>query len=380
MRKSRLFTPGPTPLIPEAQLAMASPMPHHRTAEFSSIMMDCRKKLQTIFQTENELLILSTTGTGAMEAAVTNFHAPGDRVLVVSIGKFGERWEELADAFSLDWKVLKKPYGECASAEEIVLELRKYPGIKSVFIQACETSTGTAHDLETISRSIRREFPGILIIVDAITAIGCQKMPVDDWDLDVVVSGSQKSFAIPPGLSFISLSKRAVGALSSGSGKNSYHLSLAREMKGQGLGSPAFTPSIALFMALREACSQIRRYGLERTIEDAAQMASCTRAGLESLEFGLLSKSPANAVTAAFPPQGIAAADLKARLEEWYGIKVAGGQGDVAGKIIRIAHLGYFDILDVFTMLAALEMTLVRMGRRIPAGTGAEAAMKALHS
>lgn len=380
MRKNRLFTPGPTPLIPEAQLAMAGPMPHHRTKEFSGIMMDCRKKLQRIFQTENELLILSTTGTGAMEAAVTNLHSTGDRVLVVSIGKFGERWEELANAFSLDCTVLKKPYGECASAEEIVSELRKAPGRKSLFIQACETSTGTAHDMEAISRSVRREFPGILIIVDGITAIGCQVMPVDDWDLDVVVSGSQKSFAIPPGLSFISLSHRAVAALSSNPGKNSYHLSLAREMKGQAQGSPAFTPSIALVIALQEACSQILRYGLERTIEDAALMASCTRSGLEALGFGLLSKSPANAVTAAFPPQGIAATDLKARLDEWYGIKVAGGQGDVAGKIIRIAHLGYFDVLDVFTLLAALEMTLVRMGRKVPAGTGTGAAMEALHA
>ena len=380
MRKKRLFTPGPTPLIPEAQLAMASPMPHHRTAEFSRIMVDCRKKLQSIFKTENELLILSTTGTGAMEAAVSNLHSPGEKVLVVSVGKFGERWSELAEAFSLDCRILKKSYGDYASAEEIVTSLQQNPGTKSLFIQACETSTGTAHDLEKISRSVREKFPDILIIVDAITAIGCQEMPVDQWGLDVVVSGSQKSFGIPPGLSFISLSKRALAALSANPGKNFYHLSLLREMKGQAQGSPAFTPSIALVMALQESCSQILQYGLERTIKEAAQMAAATRAGLEGLGFRILSQSPANAVTAAYPPEGIAAGDLKSRLDEWYGIKVAGGQGDVAGKIIRVAHLGYFDILDVFTLLAALELALVRMGRKIPAGTGANAAMRELYS
>ncbi len=380
MRKSRLFTPGPTPLIPEAQLAMALPMPHHRTTEFSRIMADCRKKLQSIFKTENELLILSTTGTGAMEAAVSNFHSPGEKVLVISVGKFGERWSELAESFSLDCQILKKSYGDYASAEEIVTSLRQNAGTKSLFIQACETSTGTVHDLERISSLVRESFPDILIIVDAITAIGCQELPVDQWDLDVVVCGSQKSFGIPPGLSFISLSERALIALRSNPGKNFYHLSLLREMKGQAQGSPAFTPSIALVMALQKACSQILQYGLDRTIGDAAQMAAVTRSGLESLGFRILSQSPANAVTAAIPPEGIAADDIKNRLDEWYGIKVAGGQGDVAGQIIRIAHLGYFDILDVFTLLSALELTLVRMGREIPAGTGVQAAMQQLYS
>ena len=367
-------------MMPEAQLAMAMPMPHHRTAEFSKIMLNCRKNLQTIFKTNNELLILSTTGTGAMEAAVSNLHRPGEKVLVVSAGKFGERWIELAEAYNLDCKVLKKPYGDSASAEEILSFLRENPGIKSLFIQGCETSTGTAHDMEKISRSVRESFPETLIIVDAITAIGCQEMKVDQWDLDVVVSGSQKSFGIPPGLSFISLSKRALEALDKNPGKNFYYLSLTRELKGQAQGSPAFTPSIALVMALKTACSLILDYGLERTIEDAAQMARCTRSGLEALGFRILSKSPANATTAAFPPDDISAGELKSSLDEWYGVKVAGGQGDVAGKIIRIAHLGYFDILDVFTILSALELTLVRMGRDIPAGTSAKAAMKELYS
>jgi len=192
---------------------MAMPMPHHRTPEFSAIMLECRKMLQKIFRTENELLILSTTGTGAMEAAVSNLHKPGEKSLVVSAGKFGERWEELAKAFNLDFRLLKKSYGDSASAEEIIEALA--PGTKSILIQGCETSTGTFHDLETISRKVREKFPDILIIVDGITAVGCQTVETDKWDLDVVISGSQKSFGIPPGLSFISLGQRSLAALDS---------------------------------------------------------------------------------------------------------------------------------------------------------------------
>lgn len=380
MRKTRLFTPGPTPLIPEARQAMAMPMPHHRTPEFAGIMMECRKKLQAIFKTGNELLILSTTGTGAMEAAVSNLHCPGDRVLAVSIGKFGERWIELAEAFGLDCRVLAKPYGSSASAEEILAALQQNPNTRSLFIQACETSTGTAHCLERIASLVRRHFPGILIIVDGITAVGCQPLETDAWDLDVVISGSQKSFGIPPGLSFISLGPRALAALDSGPGKNVYHLSLSREMKGQKHGSPAFTPSIALIIALREACSQILEYGLSRVIEDAGRIASASRAGLEELGFKLLSEAPANAVTAAFPPEGISADELRQKLDEGFGVKVAGGQGDVSGKIIRIAHLGYFDILDTSTVLSALELALAELGHFTPPGAGVAAAMKVLRA
>ncbi len=378
MRKTRLFTPGPTPLIPSAQQAMAMPMPHHRTREFSSIMLECRAMLQEIFRTENELLILSTTGTGAMEAAVCNLHSPGDRVLIVSAGKFGERWVELAETHELDYSILKKPYGECADPEEILSALAVKPGFKSLLLQGCETSTGTSHDLESISRAARENFPDILIIVDGITAVGCQAVETDLWDLDVVISGSQKSFGIPPGLSFISLGSRALQAIESGPEKRVYHHCFRREMAGQKMGSPAFTPSIALIVALREACRRILDYGLDQTVRDAGLMAECTRAGLKALGFRMLSRAPANALTAAFPPEAISASELKEKLDTYYGIKVAAGQGEVAGKIIRVAHLGYFDLLDVFTILSAIELTLSRMGREVEPGSGLSAAMKCM--
>jgi len=376
MKKTRLFTPGPTPLIPESQQAMSLPMPHHRTPEFSRLMLQCRNMLQKIFRTNNELVILSTTGTGAMEAAVANLHRAGDTVLVVSCGKFGERWAKIAKAFRLDTRILTKPYGSRASLREIIESLEENPGCRSLLIQACETSTGTVNDIRKIASGVRERFPEIILIVDGITAVGCEVLETDEWDLDVVVSGSQKSFGIPPGLSFVSLSKRALDALERAAGGPYYHLSLARELAGQKECSPAFTPSIALIMALRESCSIILEFGLEKVIRDAEVMSTATRAGLRALGFRILSSAPANALTAAFPPEGISAEALREKLSTRFGVRVAGGQGEVAGKIIRIAHLGYFDILDSCTVLSALELALGEMGGNPLPGAGVSAALE----
>src|SRR5690606_4074339 len=210
MRKKRLFTPGPTPLIPEAQLAMAAPILHHRTAEFRELLLNTQKNLQAIYKTQSPVLILASSGTGAMEAAVTNLLDAGDKALAVVAGKFGERWVEIAKAHKVECAVLEKEYGEAATVDEISAAIRDNPGVEALLIQGCETSTATLHDLENISRQIRREFPNILIVVDAITALGTQPLRTDEWDLDVVISGSQKAFGLPPGLAFLSLSKRAI--------------------------------------------------------------------------------------------------------------------------------------------------------------------------
>jgi len=311
-----------------------------------------------------------------MRAAVCNLHSPGDRTLIVSAVKVGERGRQIAETHKRESIVLNKPYGECASPEEIVAYLQENPGIKSLMLQGCETSTGTSHDLESISRAVREGFPDTLLIVDGITAIGCQQVETDAWDLDVVISGSQKSFGIPPGLSFVSLGRRALDIMEAAPEERIYHHSFRREMTSQVKGSPAFTPSIALIVALKEACGRILEYGLDRTIEDARLMGESARAGLEALGFRLLSRSPANALTAAFPPEGIDASELKQNLDRFFGIKVASGQGEVAGKIIRIAHLGYFDLLDVFTVLSAIELTLGKMGKPVEPGAGLAAAMK----
>ena len=315
-----------------------------------------------------------------MEAAVSSLHSPGDKVQVIVAGKFGERWAQLAKAFGLECIRLHKDYGDAASPVEILNQLEKNQGVRSLFVKACETSTGTVHDLESISRVVRDKFPDILIIVDAISAIGSQPVEPDEWDLDVVISGAQKAFGVPTGLAFVSLGPRAVKALESDSYSPHYYLNLRKELAGQLSGNTAYTPAISLITALNKATSIMLEEGLEQLIGTANLMARCARKGLQELGFCLLSSSPANALTAAYPPPGISADELRTTLEESYGLKVAGGQGSLKGKIIRIAHLGYFDLLDVFSVLAAIEMCFHEMGKPVNLGRGVTAAMEEARS
>lgn len=376
MRKKRLFTPGPTPLIPEAQLAMAAPILHHRTPEFRELLLNTQSNLQKIYKTQSPVLILASSGTGAMEAAVANVLSPGDKALAAVTGKFGERWVEIAKTHQVDCVAIEKEYGDATSVDEICSELRNNPGVEALLIQGCETSTATLHDLEQISAQVRSEFPDILIVVDAITALGTQPLRTDDWDLDVVISGSQKSFGLPPGLAFLSLSQRAIDTIERKQTEGHYYLDLRKELKSQKAGSTAYTPAVSLVAGLYQATQQILSQGIDRIVEDAEQMATCTRAGLTALGFKLLSSSPANAVTAAFSPEGVDSEQLRKKLEESYGVKVAGGQGKLKGKIIRIAHLGYFDLLDVFSVLSAIELCLASMGHDSRPGKGVTAALE----
>jgi serine---pyruvate transaminase len=378
MRKTRLFTPGPTPLIPEAQLAMARPLIHHRTPEFKELFLETRSNLRKVYKTHYELLLLTSSGTGAMEAAISNLHGPGEKVVAVVAGKFGERWAELAAAFGLECVSVVKEYGEAATTEEILGALRANPDARSLLIQGCETSTATAHDLEAVGRAVSGEFPEVLVIVDAITAVGCQPVEPDTWGLDVVICGSQKAFGVPPGLAFLSLSPKAVRRLEAAPQAPHFYLNLRKELKAQSGGSTAYTPAISLIVAVNEATRQILDRGVDAVVREAATMARATRVGLDALGFRILSSSPANAVTAAYPPAGVNADDLRKRLESEFGIKVAGGQGKLKGNIIRIAHLGYLDRLDVVTVLSAIEMILVETQVLPEPGRGVVAAMREL--
>lgn len=374
MRKTRIFTPGPTPLMPEAQLAMARPILHHRTAQFRQVLLETRQNLQKIFKTENDVVILAASGTGAMEAAVCNLLSPQDRALAVVAGKFGERWQEICSAFSVPCVALRKDSGQAASAEEICQVLAREKTIAALLLQGCETSTATSHNLEGIGCRIRADFPQVLMVVDAITALGSQPLETDTWGLDVVISGSQKSFALPPGLAFLALSARAIEKMRS-SNSPRYYFDLLKELKAQKEGQTAFTPAVSLVAALNETCREILGQGLEQVLQETDLMARCTRRALLALGFRLLSASPAAAATAAFPPDGVGSGDLIDRLGQRFGIRIAGGQGDLKGKIIRIAHLGYFDLPDVFSLLSALELCLLELGARFEPGSGVRAAM-----
>jgi aspartate aminotransferase-like enzyme len=372
----RLFTPGPTPLIPEAQLVMAEPLIHHRTEEFKELVLDTLRNLRAIFRTKHEIVILTSSGTGAMEAAVSNLHQPGDRVVAVVAGKFGERWIELTNAFGIKCIRITKEYGEAASAAEILDVLRNNPGVSSLLLQACETSTGTSHDLESIGKAVSQEFPDILIIVDGISAIGSQPIEPDAWGLDIVIGGSQKAFGVVPGLAILSISPKAVKVLQTKEPCAHYYLNLRKELQGQASGTTGYTPAITSIKSLRESTNQILRQGLDSVISEAELMARSARKGLSKLGFRMLSLAPANSVTAAFPPSGIEADFLRNSLEKDYGLKVAGGQGPLRGKIIRIAHLGYFDLLDVVTVLSAIELCLTDKGIRVGVGAGVKAALQ----
>jgi aspartate aminotransferase-like enzyme len=360
--------------MPEAQLAMSRPLVHHRTAQFTELLLETRQNLQKIFRTESDIVILTSSGTGAMEAAVSSLLSPDDPALAVVTGKFGERWVKICQSCGIPCTSLEKPYGEAASAEEICAALEDNPEIRAILIQGCETSTATSHDLEAIAQLVGTQFPEVLIVVDAITALLTQPVETDQWGLDIVISGSQKSFALSPGLSFLTLSPRAIAKIEANRSRP-YYFDLLQEVNQQRKGQSAFTPAISLIVGLNETTREILRQSPEQVLADVELMARSTREGLRELGFRILSSAPASAVTAAFPPDGVAAAELSKNLEAEFGIKVAGGQGELKNKIIRIAHLGYFDLLDVFSVLSAIELCLTKMGAKVDLGSSVRAAL-----
>ncbi len=375
MYKRRIFTPGPTPLMPAAQLAASKPIIHHRTKEFRDLFRSTQENLRKIFKTSGDVLILSCSGTGAMEAAVANLVSEQTPALTVSIGKFGERWREICDAHGQSCATLRKEPGDAADPTEICRALEKNPGVKTLLLQGCETSTGTMHDLGAIGKAVRERFPEVLLVVDGISAVGSQPVHTDEWGLDVVISGSQKSFSMSPGLACLSLSQAAVDRLrTSGRG---YYFNLQREVASQRQGKTTFTPAVNLCQSLFASTSEILVHGLDRMVEETALMARAARAGLRSLRCTLLSTSPANAATAAFPPPGVQATDLIQGLERQFGIKIAGGQESLKGRIFRIAHLGYFDFLDVVSVLAALEIVIAELTGKRQDGSGVRATLAA---
>ena len=373
MYKRRIFTPGPTPLMPAAQLAASKPIVHHRTEEFRDLALATRKNLQKIFKTTGDVVILSCSGTGAMEATVANLVSTKNPAMTVSIGKFGERWVEICQAHGHSCVTLSKEPGQAAEAAEICRALENNPDVKTLFLQGCETSTGTMHDLEAIGNAVREGFPEVLLVVDGITAVGSQPLHTDEWGLDVVISGSQKSFAMSPGLAFVSLNQRALKRLPGKGG--SYYFNLGREVASQRQGKTTFTPAVSLYQSLFASTSEILDQGIDRIIEETAQMARATRAGLRALRCTLLSTSPANAATAAFPPPGVQATDLMRVLEERFGVKLAGGQGKLKSRIFRIAHLGYFDFLDVVSVVGGVELAIGELSGRKPDGSGLRATL-----
>jgi len=377
MEKKYLFSPGPTMLPPEVLLKMAEPIMHHREPEFERIFGEIREGLKYLFQTKNEVLIFTSSGTGAMEGAVSNLLAKGDKALVVRGGKFGERWGEICKAFGIEFIPIDVEWGKAVDPQRIKKALESDPSIRVVYTQASETSTGVRHPVKEIAEIVKK-FENTVIVVDAITGIGVFDLPMDQWGLDVVVSGSQKALMLPPGLSFAALSDKA-WKLVERSNLPKFYFDFKKELRSAQKNQNSFTPAISLFVGLRESLNLIQREGLESVFKRHEKLATATRSAVKALGLGLYAPdSPSNALTAVKVPDGIPGGKLKNLFFEKFGITVAGGQDQAKGKIIRIAHLGYYDRLDVVMVISALEMLLKEMGYAFQLGAGVKAAEEVL--
>jgi len=360
IHKTRLFTPGPTPLLPAAQFAMAAADMHHRTPEFRALYQKVLAQLKVFVGTQNDVLLLASSGTGAMEASVSNLTSPGDQVLVLTAGKFGERWVELAKAFGCVAEVVKAPYGETFDLAAVRKALK--PEHRAVYMQATETSTGVRHDVEAIAKLLKEAGSGALLVVDGITGLGTTHFDVDGWGIDVLIGGSQKAVMIPPGLAYLSVSEKAWAAME-GAKNPRFYFDLRKERKNAVKGESAYTPAVALIAGLGAALDYIAgqaggdlEKGRIALIDNAQVNAAATRAGLVALGFTLFAPTaPAAAATAVAVPEGMNSGEVVKALKARFALVTANGQGEMQGKIFRVAHLGFFDYLDTLAFLGAME-------------------------
>jgi len=372
MKKNFLLTPGPTPLPPQVLEAMSRPIIHHRTPAFQAILKEATEGLKYVFQTTSDVFMISSSGTGAMEAAVINLLSAGDTALVVQGGKFGERWTEICQAYGITAEVLDVEWGKGVDPAEIAKRLKANPKIKAVFTTLCETSTGVANDLEAIGKVVK-ETPAVLV-VDAISGLGAIDIKTDAWFCDVVVSGSQKGLMLPPGLGFISVSAKA-WKLVEVSKSPRYYLDLRKAKKALDKTDTPFTSSITLIIALNEALKMIKEDGLENIFARHRKMAEATRAAMKGLGLELFAPSASSdAVTAVKLPAGIDGEKLVKTMRDTYGVTIAGGQAELKGKVIRIAHMGYIGEFDIILGISCLEKVLQQSGYKFNLGAGLKAA------
>lgn len=352
----RLLTPGPVPLPPFVLEALGRPMLHHRTPEFDRVLQKVLSQLPLLFGTKEPVMMLTATGSGAMEAALTNTLSPGDEILCIDSGKFGERWAEMAKAFHLNVSVMKVPWGEAVDPLLIEQHLAAHPQTRAVLTQVCETSTATLHPIEKISL-LTRSRPNTLLIVDAITALGATPLPMDDWGLDVVITGSQKAMMLPAGLSFISLSAKAWHR-SENAKIHRYYFDLKRERSANEKGQTYFSSAVSHIVALEKVLDFFAKIGLSQMQQRCAALAQGTRRAAATLGINVFSSSPSPSVTALVVPEGVDGAKLRLEIEKSHNITVMGGQDQLAGKILRVGHLGAITDEDMIAFFKALSQSI----------------------
>jgi aspartate aminotransferase-like enzyme len=359
----------------EAQARTLTATLHHRTEAFRQLVRETLGNLKYFFNTTNDVLIFTSSGTGAMEGAFANLLSPGERVLVGTAGKFGERWLDLAKAYGVEAVKVEAPYGCPLDIAELEARLKSDGPFRAVLVQATESSTGVSHDVKTLGALVHAH-PETCLVVDAITGFGTTDLQPDEWGLDVVIGGSQKALMVPPGLAFAGVSEKAWNLIAK-SKMPRYYFDYAKERKNLAKGEASYTPATTLVVSLHAALNYIRQVGRENLIGNAALLAEATRAAARALGLRLFAVgSPANALTAICAPEGVDSGAIVKEMRARFGAIVANGQGSMKGKIFRLAHLGYYDTADLFAVLAALEIVLLKVGHKLELGSGVRAAQE----
>lgn len=375
-KKHYLFTPGPTPIPPEVSLAEAATLIHHRTPEFSRLFAQVSEDLKYLFQTKDgKVYTFASSGTGGMEVCVANLLSKGDIALVVRGGKFGERWAKLCEAYGVKTTCIDAEYGDAVSPKIIETALKGNKKFKAVFLTHCETSTGVLNDLETIA-GIVKDHPALLV-VDAVTTVGVSPFLMDKWQVDVAVTGSQKGFMMPPGLSFVAVRPPAWDAVKTADLPRYYwdFRTMDNALKKE---TTPFTPAISLIVALKTALDMIKKDGLENTWKRHARLANATREAAKALGLKLFARQPCDMLTAIRVPDGIDGIAFTKNLRDKYGVSIAGGQAELKGKILRVTHVGYMNDFDILTAIAAIEKGLHDCGYPVDVGKGVATAQRLL--
>lgn len=373
MKKEYLYSPGPTTVPPEALSVMGAPMFHHRTARFRSLFAEVLEGLKDVFQTANDVLVFTASGTGAMEGSVANVCSPGDRIITVNGGKFGERWGQIGRAYGLDVDEVMLEWGTAVGPAQIEERLSKK--VRAVYIQLCETSTGVATDVEAIARVVGKT--DAVLVVDAISGLLCDELLTDTWGVDIAVAGSQKGLMIPPGLACVCVSEKAWGLVEKATLPR-YYFDFKKYRKSVAKNDTPYTPGVSLIRALRETLALVKAEGRDTMLANAARYARAIRAGMQALGLELFARAPSNAVTAVRMPEGADGDEFVKTLRDTLGVTFAGGQEALKGKVFRIASMGYLNQFDVLTAVAAVEYALQTMGVSFAPGAAVKAAQELL--
>lgn len=371
MRKEYLLTPGPTPLPPQVLEALSRPIIHHRTTQYRALFKRVLQGLQSVMQTKQSVVVLTSSGTGAMEAAVCNLLSPGDQAITILGGKFAERWQHLCQAFGVTAIPVNVAYGDAVDPQKVREALTQHPQAKAVFGTLCETSTGVVHDVQAVAGVVKQT--DAVLVVDGISGLGADDCKTDEWGIDILVSGSQKALMLPPGLAFMSVSEKAWKLVDQSKGSRFYY-DLRMYKKSLADDDTPFTSSVSLVVALDEALTLILETGVATVLKQCETMAKATRAGVEAMGLSLFAKRPSNGVTAVNVPSGVDGKKLTAKIQERYGVTLAGGQGEMAGKLFRVAHMGAISPFDILVALSAIELAIAELGGSVTLGDGVKAA------